>query len=76
MDLRKTIGGNVKRLRLAAGLTQEELAVKAASDQRFVSEMERGERNLTIDNLENIALSLGTTVVALVSEPSEAGRRG
>lgn len=76
MDLRKTIGGNVKRIRLAAGLTQEELAVKAASDQRFVSEMERGERNLTIDNLENIALSLGTTVVALVSEPSETGRRG
>lgn len=50
--------------------------MKAASDQRFVSEMERGERNLTIDNLENIALSLGTTVVALVSEPSETGRRG
>ena len=76
MDLRGTIGANVKRLRLAAGLTQEELAVKAASDQRFVSEMERGERNLTIDNIENIALTLGTTVVVLVSEPSDEARKG
>lgn len=58
---------------MAAGLTQEELAVKAASDQRFISETERGERNLTIDNLENIALTLGTTVVALVSEPDDPG---
>lgn len=76
MDLRGTIGANVKRLRLAAGLTQEELAVKAASDQRFISEMERGERNLTIDNIENIAVTLGTTVVVLVSEPSDEARKG
>lgn len=76
MDLRETIGLNVRRLRLAAGLTQEELAVKAASDQRFISEVERGERNLTIDNLENIALTLSTTVVVLVSEPSDEVTKG
>jgi|JI7StandDraft_1071085.scaffolds.fasta_scaffold48301_2 transcriptional regulator with XRE-family HTH domain len=76
MDLRETIGINVKRLRLAAGLTQEELAVKAASDQRFISETELGKRNLTIDNLENIALTLGTSVVVLVSEPSDEARKG
>ncbi len=40
------------------GLTQEGLAEKANVDTAYLSDVERGRRNLTIDNIEKIAKGL------------------
>lgn len=64
------IGRNVRRFRVAKGLTQEELSNRCDFDQRYISQVETGQRNLTVLSLYELAQALGTTPVALVT-PSE-----
>ncbi len=53
--LRKNFGKRVRQLRKSKGLTQERLAEKARLEPTYLGAVERGERNLTIDNIEKIA---------------------
>ena len=48
----------MKRLRKAAGLTQEALAHRAALSWRYVSGIERGEENFTLEALVKVAEAL------------------
>ena len=52
---------NVRRARVAAGLSQEALANEAGLDRTYVSQVERAKRNLTIVVLARLAFALGTT---------------
>jgi transcriptional regulator with XRE-family HTH domain len=61
---RGILGANVKRLRKAQRLSQERLAELTDLDQPHISEIEAGLVNLTLDNLQALALALGV-------EPSE-----
>ena len=58
-DLRKNLGKRIQQLRKAAGLTQEKLAKRAKMDWKYLGAIERGERNVTIDNVEKIIKALG-----------------
>jgi transcriptional regulator with XRE-family HTH domain len=66
MDMRRLVGRNLKRLRIAKALTQEELAVKSGFSQQFLSGIERGKRNPTIVTLYEIAQALGVSHEDLV----------
>jgi transcriptional regulator with XRE-family HTH domain len=55
-------GRNVKKLREEKGFSQEQLAEKADVDRTYLSDVERGARNLGIKNVARIAKALGTTV--------------
>jgi len=66
MDMRELVGGNVKRVREAKGLTQEQLADLSGFSQQYISGLERGRRNPTIVTLYEIALALGVSHVELV----------
>lgn len=59
---------NMRKLRRAAGLSQEALADKAGLHRNYVGSVERGERNISIDNMEAIAFALGCTVPDLLKE--------
>jgi len=48
----------LKSLRLAHGWSQEELAERAELHRNYVGAVERGERNVSIDNMEKIAQAL------------------
>ena len=48
MDVRKRVGLNLRRLREAKGLTQEELAHQADVHQTYLSGVEGGKRNPSI----------------------------
>jgi transcriptional regulator with XRE-family HTH domain len=61
-DIRKLVGSNIRRLRLAAGLTQAELAERMGVDRGYVSGLELGQRNPTIVTLWHTAQALGTKV--------------
>lgn len=68
MDMRRLVGRNVRRLRQAAGLTQEQLSERVGFGQNYVSSLEGGKRNITVVTLFEFAQALGTTPAALVSE--------
>ena len=62
---------NVKRLRLAAGITQEELAFRAGIDRTYGSQIERAIANPSLDITCSIADALGVTAIDLLT--SSAG---
>jgi transcriptional regulator with XRE-family HTH domain len=56
---RRAVGQNVRSLRLRLGLTQEELAEKAEFHWTYVSGVERGRYNISLDSLVRLAKALG-----------------
>lgn len=66
MDVRRRVGLNVKRLREAQGISQEDLADRAGVHRTYVSGVERGVRNPTVTVLEKIAGALGEPLAKLV----------
>jgi len=73
MDTRSTIGWNLRRLRVAKGLSQERLALESGIDRAYVGRVERGSENVTVSTLEAFANVLGVRVSALFRdvEPNE-----
>jgi transcriptional regulator with XRE-family HTH domain len=62
MDVRRVIGTNVRKHRLAAGLSQEELALRIEIfDQGYISGLEAGRRNPTVVTIWLIAKAIGVT---------------
>ena len=62
------VGRNVKRLRIAAGLSQAELAERMGVDRAYVSGLELGQRNPTIVTLWHIAKALGVRLRTFFEE--------
>lgn len=73
MRLAGILGANVRRLRKAAGLSQEDLAAQVGVDMRYLGGIERGQENPSLAVLEQIAKALRVSVSALLSESSKAG---
>lgn len=59
---------NMRRIRKQKELTQEKVAEAADLHVNYVSSVERGERNISICNIERIAHALGVPMAALVHE--------
>lgn len=79
MDVRLLVGQNVRRLRLAADLSQEAVAERMGVDRAYVSALELGKRNPTIITLWQIAEALDVRLPDLVGdigdEPTNAPRK-
>ena len=58
MNLMHIFATNVKKYRIEKGLSQEALAELAGLHRTYVSAVERERRNISIDNIENIANAL------------------
>ena len=63
----KLFASNMRRVRLEKELTQEKVAEAAGLHPNYISSVERGERNISICNIERIAIALGVGMEALVS---------
>ncbi len=59
MDLNKSFGKRLRELRESALLTQRQLAARANMDPKYVGAIERGERNITLFNVERFRKALG-----------------
>ena len=57
-DLRTTFAKNVKKFRQDKHLSQEELAFACDLHRTYISDIERSKRNVSIDNIEKIAVAL------------------
>lgn len=74
-DIGLIFGEVLLRQRTAAGISQEELALRADVDRTFVSRLERGIRQPTITTMIALAQAMGVTAADLVREVELALRR-
>jgi transcriptional regulator with XRE-family HTH domain len=70
----RIFASNVKRLRFAAGLSQEALADRAGLHRTYVSSIERGERNVSLENIFKLAEALGVDPGELLAAPKAGSR--
>jgi transcriptional regulator with XRE-family HTH domain len=75
MDARGIVGWNLRRLRVARGLSQERLALAAGIDRAYVGRVERGSDNVTIATLEAMAVALAVPVADLFVAPEPGAVR-
>ena len=61
-DVQERFGTAVKFRREELGLTQEDLADKAGIHRTYLSDVERGTRNLSLVNIERLAAALSMTM--------------
>ncbi len=68
MDIRKIFGANIRRIRLAARLSQEAIAERMGVDRAFVSGMERGRQNATLLTIWQVSQALSVRPMELLDE--------
>lgn len=71
IERRRALGNRIRKLRKtrAQELSQEDLAHAAGLHRTYIGAVERGERNLSIDNIFALADALGCDVVELFEDP-------
>ena len=65
--LNKKLGGNIRKYRLTADISQEALAKKVGLYPAYLGRLERGEKCPTIDTLYKICKALGVTMAEVLS---------
>jgi len=55
---RKKLGEKIRRLRKKAGISQEELGFRANLHRTYIGSIERGEQNISVDNIHKVAKAL------------------
>lgn len=69
MDIQKLVAWNIRRVRVAKGLSQEALAVDAGIDRTYVSKLERALENPTVGILKQVSDALDVEIVELFRKP-------
>jgi len=69
MDIRDVLAFNLRKLRQARGLSQEELAHRAEIDRTYVSSLERSIYAAGIDVVDRLARVLGVEAADLLKRP-------
>lgn len=62
MEIKKAVGETIRDLRNKQALSQEDLANLTNLHRTYISSVERGKRNISIENLEKIAKALSTKI--------------
>lgn len=68
MDILIRYGQAVRKIRLEQGISQEELADRCGLHRTYISDVELGKRNLSLENIERIAISLNRSLSEFFKE--------
>ena len=66
MEICKRFGCKIRDLRTAQGMSQEALAQKSGLHRTYIGGIERGERNISLINIEKIAKALNLSLSDIV----------
>jgi transcriptional regulator with XRE-family HTH domain len=64
-------GEKLRKVRQKAGLSQEKLAELAGLHRTYVSSVERGRRNISLENVQRLAGALGVSMAELMPDRSD-----
>lgn len=67
-DIMVRFGQAVRKIRRDQGISQEELAERCGLHRTYISDIELGKRNVSLENIERIATSLNKSLVELFLE--------
>lgn len=67
-DIKKIIGNNLRYIRYNHNLSQEKFYEQFNLNPKYMASIERGEVNLTVDFLDNLALALKVPITDLILE--------
>lgn len=70
-NLKKRFGEAIRFHRLRCGLTQEKLALRSQLNRTYISDVERGGRNLSLDAMHRLATAMGVSLANLFRDPGE-----
>jgi transcriptional regulator with XRE-family HTH domain len=73
MEIREVLARNLRKLRQAQGLSQEELAHRAEIDRTYISALERSVYAAGIDVVDRLARALGVEAADLLRRPRIPG---
>lgn len=65
MDIKKLFWNRIRELRNSIGLSQDDLAFKSWIHRTWIGIVERGQRNLTLENIEKLSKALGVSLEEL-----------
>jgi transcriptional regulator with XRE-family HTH domain len=74
MDLRDRFARNLRRLRNAAGLSQDDLAYEAGVSRSYLSQLEKGVFYASLKIIGRLADALGADPVEFLKQPLKKGR--
>ena len=61
-ELSNKFGELIKQIRKEKGISQEELGFRSNVHRTYIGMIERGEKNITLENIEKIANGLGVSM--------------
>jgi len=64
-EIAKTVGERIRAYRTKVGLSQEGLAEKAGLHSTYIGQLERGEKNATLESVEKVARALNVSFETL-----------
>lgn len=73
MNLQRKFGLVLKELRLEKGLSQESLANQSDIDRTYISDIEKGERNISLKIIERLAKTLQISLSELFKKIEKYG---
>lgn len=76
LEVRQAFGARVREIRLSKDITQEGLALLCGLDRSYLGQVERGERNITLENIHRLALGLEVRPHELLLPPGSPAFSG
>ena len=74
MKIQERFGVVIRRLRIEKGISQEKLALNADIDRTYISDIEKGNRNVSIEMIERLANFFQISVSELLKKVEEYGK--
>ncbi|HDR15286.1 MAG TPA: XRE family transcriptional regulator [Desulfobacteraceae bacterium] len=67
MEIKRRFGNRIRELRLQKSLSQEKLAFLSGLHRTYISDVEIGKRNISLENISRLACALGISLTELFS---------
>jgi transcriptional regulator with XRE-family HTH domain len=75
VNLREILSLNIKAFRTKEGISQDEFAARCGLHRTYIGSVERQERNVTLETLNQLSASMGLSAADLLTHPNGKGMR-